>query len=628
MSWEFLFLLNLLIVPSLPLILKLLSRFSSRISWSLLFLLHALPYGLGISARFMEKQGDLVHYLKLVGLQWSLSWLAVLILWNLADPTKRLRSLYGVFAISAAVSVLGFLITPSLVVSDPIFGVVPGAFAMDAIIDTHFFMLRLEGLALALGIAVVLGFWIRWRSASFLALLWIVSLGLDQIRIGAFTLRPSFEREFDPPLQSKSLRIFVQANAELSPQAEAWLKELEFHEQEILQRLPITPLENRIFDIFIYQNDEAKYRATGARRVQIGNFLRGEMHLSSVHIFSEIIRHELVHLIHRHLDAPLISYVDPLQFEGLAVAVSAGSLQEALQEGAAITQSKRFSLSTWPTGLRFFSELPNQAAYALAGGLAAYQLQQGQLPWSATLPSIQTFQWIEVSPEQVKAADEYLRQPPLHRDPLARDCQRLFRDFRLTPTYRFWDEILRSSCPHHSLLYRAASLLPDRQSEALKIISRKFVEARGDLLLLDDLIEAARQVYRDPTCTSSTCSWKAQAIKAGKAQELRDLILQSKGDLKSILDLQKEDPQALASLISLQNPHDGLQSLQEVSQNRKLNPDELFAQLLREFYRNPTSWSSSEREQMLKRLEKMSPAISPKLRNTALVFESRLRFNE
>jgi hypothetical protein len=628
MSWEFLFLLNLLIVPSLPCLLKLLSRFSSRISWSLLFFLHALPYGLAITARLTEKQGDLFHYLKLVGLQWSLSWLVVLILWNLADPTKRLRSLYGVFAISAVVSVLGFLITPSLVVSDPIFGVVPGAFAMDPIIDTHFFILRLEGFALALGMATVIGFWIRWRSASFLALLWIVNLGLDQIRLGAFTLRPSFERGFNLPLQSKSLRIFVQANAELDRQAGAWLQELEFHEQEILQRLPTSPSENRVFDIFIYANDEAKYRATGARRVQIGNFLRGEMHLSSVQIFSEVIRHELVHLIHRHLDAPLVSFVDPLQFEGLAVAVSAGSLQEATQEGAAITQSKRFLLSNWPTGLRFFSELPHQAAYALAGGLAAYQLQQGRLPWAETPPSLQTFQWIEVTPEQVKAADELLRQPPLHRDPLARDCQRLFRDFRQTPTYRFWGEHLRSSCPHHSLLYRAASLLPDRQSEALKIISRRFVEARGDLLLLDDLIEAARQVYRDPACTSSTCQWKAQAIKAGKAQELRDLVIQSKGDLKSILEIQKEDPKALASLISLQNIQEGLQSLRDVSQMRKLNPDELFEHLLREFYQDPTSWNASERKQMLKRLEKIGPAISSKLSNAALVFRSRLSFND
>jgi hypothetical protein len=78
----------------------------------------------------------------------------------------------------------------------------------------------------------------------------------------------------------------------------------------------------------------------------------------------------------------------------------------------------------------------------------------------------------------------------------------------------------------------------------------------------------------------------------------------------------------------MQSPHDGLQSLQEVSQKRKLSPDELFAQLLREFYQTPTSWSASEREQMLLRLQKIVPAISSKLRNTALIFESRLNFND
>lgn len=628
MSWEFLFILNLLAVLLLPLFLKLLSHFSSRVFWSCIFFLHALPYGLAIIARVLQNQGDLIHYLKLVSLQWSLSWLAVLILWNLATPSKRLRSIYGMLLISAAVSLMTFLVTPSLVVSDPIFGVVPGAFAMDPIIDTHFFILRLQGLALSLVLATILGFWIRWRGVGFLALLWITNLGLDQIRLGAFTLRPTFEKHFNPPLQGQGFRIFVQAKSDLSPPVDAWLKELEFHEQEILKRLPMTPSKNRVFDIFIYENDEAKYQATGARKVQIGNFLRGEMHLSSVQIFSEIIRHELVHLIHRHLDAPLFSFADPLQFEGLAVAVSAGSLEEALEEGAAVTQSERFSLSTWPSGLRFFSELPNQAAYALAGGLAAYQLKQGQLPWMGAHPSVQTLQWIEVTPEQVKAADEWLRQRPLHRDPLARDCQRLFRDFRLTPTYRFWDEKLKSSCPNHGLLYRAASLLPDRQSEALKIVSRRFVEARGDLLLLDDLIEASRQVYRDPNCTSSTCQWKAEALKAGKGVDLRDLMIQGKGDLKSILELQKEDPKALALLIALQSPEDGLKSLREVSQQRKLSPDELFAELLREFYQNPTAWSASDREKMLKRLERIAPKASLDFKNAALILKSRLQFND
>lgn len=626
MSWEFLFLLNLLVVVALPLTLQLLLKFSARFSWSFLFFLHALPFGLGIAARLVEEQGDLSHYLKLVAMQWTLSWLVVLILWTLLPPSKRLAKIYGVFALSILISLCGFLLTPSLVVSDPIFGVVPGAFAMDPIIDSHFFFLRVESLSIALMIAALLGFWIRWQSLSFLALLWVTSLGLDQIRWGAFTLRPSFDREFHPPLETKSLRVFVQKKLELTPPAEAWLKELEFHEQEILKRLPIEPTENRLFDIFIYESDESKYRAIGARRVQVGNFIRGEMHLSSVQIFSDIIRHELVHLIHRHLDAPLISYIDPLQFEGLAVAISAGSLQEALEEGAAITQSKRFTLSKWPSGVRFFSQLPSQAGYTLAGGLAAYQLQQGKLIWQESLPSIQTFQWIEVTAEQVKAADEILKQQPLHKDPLARDCQRLFRDFRINPSYSFWSGHFRLSCPNHPLLYRAISFLPEKQDEALRAVSRKFIEARADLFLLDDLLEASRQIYQDASCISSTCQWKAQAIKAGQGQGLRSLAQQGKWDLKSVLELQMENPKAVSTLLSLQSLQEGLQSLNQISQKRKLSADELFAQLLREFYQDPLSWSVSDKEQALQRLEKIKSSVSLNLRDAALVLESRLKF--
>jgi hypothetical protein len=105
-------------------------------------------------------------------------------------------------------------------------------------------------------------------------------------------------------------------------------------------------------------------------------------------------------------------------------------------------------------------------------------------------------------------------------------------------------------------------------------------------------------------------------------------MIQGKGDLKSILELQKEDPKALALLIALQSPEDGLKSLREVSQQRKLNPDELFAELLREFYQNPTAWSASDREKMLKRLERIAPKASLDFKNAALILKSRLQFND
>lgn len=353
------------------------------------------------------------------------------ILWKLLNASRRIRLYYMTVVASGLVSLSALLWTPSLAFTDLFWGVIPGTISLDPIISLPPYYLRAWVSLIAILVLI------KYRK-PYVQLLtaWIAFAVIGQFAPSPFLSISTIERRFKEHADVGPIHIHIEDPKLEEFSASVWAKEFLFHYEQILRRLPpaLRPSEERQknfhFDIFIYASDDSKNRWIHARRTQIGHFPRGEMHLSSLNPSSDIIGHELAHLIHGQLGAELQSYIDPFYFEGFAVAISEPSLENALDDAAAIAKfvSPNRPL-VWPRLFKFFLSYPPKASYALAGGYASMALQQEMPPWEFELPPIETLLSRAPSQDKMKWAHEVFSQPPLLYDPLRRDCTRLQHDY-------------------------------------------------------------------------------------------------------------------------------------------------------------------------------------------------------
>ncbi|MBN8555995.1 MAG: hypothetical protein J0L93_11160 [Deltaproteobacteria bacterium] len=429
-SWEFLFLINILFTAIFPLLI---SRCSTKKSaWIFFGVASALPYFYsGITWLFI-KRGDIEFHFALTALHWNLSVFNLFLLWNLLSKPQKILKFYGWLVLSALVSLSALVLSPALAFIDPFWGVVPGTISLDPIISLAPYFLRLWVCFIALLILV------RWRkSFVYIFSIWITLGVIGFFAPSSFLSLRALKHQFKSPLVAGPLQIFIQDTKSEKDSSELWSSELLKHFENLKSKLPpsMKPRSDYDFKVFIYRDDDTKYNWIRARQVQVGHFPRGEMHLSHLTPQSEILPHELAHLIHGQSTAPIKSYLDPFYLEGFAVAIASEKLETAIENAAAFAQTLPENKKLiWPKGLAFFKNYPAEASYALAGGFAAYALQRNLAPWEMAELDPQILLTIKVSAEKKKRAQEIFLRPPLLEDPLRRDCARLKHNVDLNPS--------------------------------------------------------------------------------------------------------------------------------------------------------------------------------------------------
>ncbi|MDB5036869.1 MAG: hypothetical protein JWQ35_397 [Bacteriovoracaceae bacterium] len=410
-SWEFLFVANLFLVLLYPLLAKWIKN--EKLLFSILFI---LPAGLAVSEHFFIN-ADLGFYLKLSLLHWNISLIFIALLWNLSG--KQIKKFYLFALLSAFLSLVKYLFSSSLVFFDPIWGIIPGTVSIDPIISLEPYYFRLAVLTV-IGLTLINYRSALWMTCGFFALAAFAGLATPSPVLFSGALKNHFRESasFGP--------IEVRLESEKASQFSArdWAREFAFNLEEIRSRLPKSAVlnPNLHFNIYIYDSDDTKAHWIGARETQIGNFIQKSMHLSHVVPISELLPHELTHLVHGQLKAPLISYLDSFYLEGFAVALQSEDKDNTLDDAAAFVQT--LSLKNFPHVLKFFTAYSSTVSYALAGGAAVKKLEEGLFPWEGKT-DIDFFKSRPVSAEKKLWAAKVLERKLLFKDPLRRDCARL-----------------------------------------------------------------------------------------------------------------------------------------------------------------------------------------------------------
>jgi hypothetical protein len=142
---------------------------------------------------------------------------------------------------------------------------------------------------------------------------------------------------------------------------------------------------------------------------------------------TELLGHELSHLLHGQIKAPIKSYLDPFLLEGVAIALSQKNSERTFDEASALVQT--LGLKTWPRYLNFFLSYPPRAAYALAGGFALRSFSLNFWPWDERGDELEFFRMRRVSEQSLEKARKILKMKSPLKDPLRRDCARLEETF-------------------------------------------------------------------------------------------------------------------------------------------------------------------------------------------------------
>lgn len=420
LSWEFLLLLTLgsaLLFPWL-----------ARIPYSFLFL-SLLPHVLIAAQWLMKRQGDVSFYFLLALLSWNVT-LCNLGFFRHWLGQKTFLYYVGLFA-SAGLAVAMVAILPTTQILDPLSLVIPGTLSIDAVIPLTPYVTRLSVSFFAVGVTFCLVKFARIRffsAAPAFVFLFCYWSGMCMAPM-SFQTASSLQRHFADSASEGPIEAFVQTPSKQKFTAKFWAHEFHFYYQELLTRLPKSlPADLKPhFKVYFYESDDAKAKWLGARRVQIGNFMRGEMHLSELTPLSDVLPHELAHLLHGSLHTSLIAYIDPFFLEGFAVALSAPDEKNVLDEAAGLIQAQGASeITSWPRGLKFLFGLPAPVSYRLAGGFAALRLSEKRWPWDEApgLSEWNTLKSRPVSEAVLEKAKTLLSIKPFASNPLRRDCAR------------------------------------------------------------------------------------------------------------------------------------------------------------------------------------------------------------
>ena len=422
-SWEFLFGANLALVLVYPFLAHIFKN--EKALNSILFF---FPAAAATTEHLLIK-ADLDFHLKLCILHWGVSLLAIYGLWKFL-PEKRKHLLYfSIVFVSLVFSFSKFLISPSLVWLDPFWGVVPGTVSIDPIISLDPYLYRL---AILFIVSMTL---LSFQSAVwFVTSFWALAFLLGAVPSSPFLSSRSLVQSFKSKENFKQLELYFEGNQSSIFSPWVWSRELGFALDRMLAKLPEkNSLTSKTpYRIFFYASDDSKANWIGARQTEIGHFLHGEMHLSHLVPGQSVLAHELAHLIHGKIEAPLISYLDPFYLEGFAVAISTEDENLLLDEASALVQT--LDLKDWPRGSDFFFLYSPDVAYTLAGAAALKKIQQKEWPWQGEPIDLSIFKSRKVTPEQLFNAKKALERKAIFKDPLVRDCTRLEWSYALSKT--------------------------------------------------------------------------------------------------------------------------------------------------------------------------------------------------
>lgn len=575
-SWEFVFQFTLIGILILPIIFRFLKP--SAVSLSLLAL---FPPLLSLSIYLWRFQGDLPFHITLMILSWwpSLFWGALL--FKSQTPTS-LRHFYSAIAGVAVVSGIIFFITPSLTLMDPFIGVWPGTVSIDPIISLNLFWQRFF-----LTLSCIVVFFVFKKRLSFFGLVscyFVLGLGLSLVTPNSFTPRFRLEASFKK-FEAAPFTLWIEKPDSLTSTPQLWLSELRFQWTELTKKLPPGYSFRRSPDIsiFVYASDDSKHQWIGAGKTQIGNFLRHEMHLSSVEIDADVIRHELVHMLHGFLDVDLKSYIDPFYFEGFAVALSDENVEQLEQRASAIFHELGSNF-VWPRGLRFFSAYPPVISYELAGAHSRHALTHQNWPWSET-PNTSVVSAVRPNEEAKRAAQQWLKRKPLFSDPLARDCHRLRKNIQ-EPSYESWKDYLQI-CQTSPLSYEMIFDLDDKRAMALLDLSKMphpfQNEILGDLAALESRPQDAELLYQKCEDNRESCRLKKKLLRH-KPDLLRPILLKERNSTRAILRIFMTEPSEFRRLLAHLTLGEKKAAFEELKRLRPLTDQELYQFLSVRFY--------------------------------------------
>lgn len=477
-SWESLFVFHLIWVLIFPWI-------STRLR-ILTFLAYPL---LGLFEHLALGRGDLEFFMKLYFLDMSPTFLALQIL---AEKRSR-KSFWSICLFSLLASISALIYSRSLWLLDPFWGAIPGTISIDPIISLKPYFLKL---------LLTLIFWtmmISSRRPSVALMAYFAASGMIGLSSSSsLTSSEALKTHFFERGHHKNISVWLETAQTSSWRAQAWARELSFLYEEILERLPENHLAPEPIEVFIYDSDDSKFSWIGARRTQIGNFLHSELHLSQISPFSEVLPHELAHIVHAHLRAPLISYLDPYYLEGFAVALSETDPERLLDRGRALYEKWKHYAPRW---LSFFSEYSPRISYTWAGAEAFGRLQSGRFPWELA----HDFKIYEIEPSSDSKAwvERAAATKPFFKDPFFRDCARLEWMHSKDPTSSS-EEKLSKLCPQWKT--QPAYQAPLDEQELLKAFWKEHEDeknlsqlqdfylalSKNDLIRARSIVEALR----------------------------------------------------------------------------------------------------------------------------------------
>ncbi len=592
-SWETIALFNLFITAFVPFLIP--QRDIGKTFWiKFLFLLFFLQMA-GLLQFWLKREGDIRFFLILSFLHFNISFTNSVFIWKMIHVRRPALAYYLLILLSGFLSLLGFVLYPTMTIADPFWGVLPGTVLMDPIISLKIYWARLGVSTLGWFFILIIPFFRKTPLFGILFTYWVSLWIWGQAFPSPLYSERALKKGFVEYASVGPFEVWVENPKKSAFSADIWAKDFEFNLNQIKKRLPPTASISRQekYKIFIFESDQSKASTIGARNVQIGDFYNSEMFLSLDGPHQEILPHELSHLLHGHLSSPLRSYVDPFLFEGFAIALSSPELKETEEKAAAILIENP-SITGWPRFLKFTMS-SSAVSYALAGGSAAKQIRMGKLPWEALEFSVDDFRKIPVSERARNEARELLKIKPFFRDTVRRDCARLYRIVEEKKSYASWKSF-QSICPYSTKLYTSVFEMSEDLNTKMKALeSLRILEANGDLAVLREKFSDAIAIYKN--CEAVSCEYKQTLLRRPDGpQVLKRILTESKHPYRSLLQTFIREEKAVLLLLESADWLDkidyylALEGIRPLTETERLDRDRLL------FYRSLMRGQKNSRE--------------------------------
>lgn len=587
-SWEFIALANIALVFAYPFL---------KPRFILIVILHCLPHLLAETHWLLGESFDWKFAHHLIFQHWNISLLGIQMLSIATTQLKHPRlSYFGMAFVCLGFSGLSFLLTPSLVWLDPIWGVLPGPVLLDPIIHLEPYDLR-SAIILPLFVLASLLALKQPRALLYSPLLYFTVLFfVGFLKVGPLILTPTLTSHFPIHQESKNILLY-QERPDPFFATSLILDELQSQFEKLRARLPKTSeeLNNTKIRVFLYSHPDSKRFWMGAHHVEVGNFFIKQIHLSNFDPAQNLLRHELSHLIHASLAAPLVSYIDPFLFEGFAVALSDPHLPDLEVQGAALYDAMGDPF-LWPRFFRF-SLYPKMFSYNFSGAIASVALREKRYPWDVNHDHLlQTLISTELTGEDIARAKEILSRRPVLGDQNYRTCARHEYHLQKNLKLSYWLDLNRY-CSYEDRVLAAVQYLPNTflRKQALKIHNSP--EAIGDYHMFERDYEKAD--YHYSRCHSLSCLLKKELTKTETGRATLNRVLQAPHSLDLLYAQFPERENLIRKRIShTQNFEDRFYLWSELYATFDLNVEDTFS-----YHRHLYYWTKETNPEKLPEIE-------------------------